>query len=194
MALIPGALQFGARVERGTPLVLPREKSPHGATVIKAGHPLILVSGQEVAVPTTSGGLISSAAGGATKIWGFSLQDETAAYAADLPTGFATMPKIYFNANRGGYENIQTLPADGKTIFSLAVVSGQTVAQTLIGNTYGIRYDSTLNQITGIDPSNTSLGLALIVAIRPGDEGKTDGTGQVDFIVPDAKSQYLQGV
>jgi hypothetical protein len=190
MALIPGALQFGARVEYGTPLVLPRERSPHSTEVIKAGHPLVNVSGQEVRVASNSGGNIG--APGQTKILGFSLQDQTSAYVSDLPTGFATMPIIYFNANRAGYENIQVLPADGKTIFSMAVKSGQTVAQTLIGNTYAIAWDDTLKQCT-INPGNTTVALARIVAIRPGDEGKTDGTGQVDFIVPDASSQYLSG-
>lgn len=190
MALIPGAVQFGARVEYGTPLVLPRENSPHSSEPIKAGHPLVNVSGQEVRVASNSGEHIGTPS--ELKILGFALQDETGAYTGDLPTGFATMPIIYFNGQRSGYENIQVLIADGKTIFSMAVISGQTVAQTLIGNTYSLHWNNTLKQVT-IDPGNTSVPLARIVAIRPGDEGTTDGTGQVDFIVPDAVSQYLSG-
>jgi hypothetical protein len=187
MALTTGAVQFGARVERGIPLVLPKMRSPFGAEEIKAGHPLVLVSGEGVKVALSAAGLITSA-----KIWGFALHDEIAAM-SELPAGFASMPKIYYNANRSGYENIQTLPADGKTIFSMAVISGETVLATLIGNTYDLAWDDTLKQVC-IDPGSTAVPLALIVGIRPGDVGKTDGDGQVDFIVPDAKSQYLQGV
>lgn len=187
MALIPGALQFGARVQRGTPLVLPRPRSPYNTAVIKAGHPLTLISGNQVQVASNSGGNIN-----ASKIWGFALQDENAASVSDLPTGFATMPKLYFNSVPSQFEDIQTLPADGNTIFSMAVISGQTVSAALVGNAYAFAWDNTNKQVT-INPANTALALATVIAIRPGDFGKTDGTGQVDFIVQDSKSQYLQG-
>lgn len=197
MSLVEGAAQFGARVLKGTPRVVPRERSPWGpqtSVVLKKGHPVQSISGTQVSLMQIHDTGTAQYMSGA-KFYGFMAQDENAQHSLDLPGGgaFATLTKIYYGVanNRSGFELCLVYPNDGVTVFSMAITSGQTVTRLLPGNTYSLKWDPTLEQVT-IDPSNTTYALATVIGVRPGDEGKTDGTGQVDFIVLDSKSQYLQ--
>lgn len=202
MALIEGSRLFGARLSSspGTPQALPYGQAPADTVIIKGGHPVVLASGTtggdtiQRATLSGTGSVTNSIVPGAivtnAKLLGFAAGDTYAADAADYGTfGIALNKTFVPNANGKPtlYELVNVFVADTATTFSMCIRSGQTVTQTLVGQTAGFFLETAPDQIV-LDPTLSANEIATITAINPNDEGKLGG--RVDFQLLSTARQF----
>lgn len=203
MALVPGSKLFGARLTSspGTPATLPYAKWPSDTVVIKGSHPVVLSSGttggnivRRVTLSGT-GSVTNSVVPGAVvtdaKILGFSAGDEYQAQVNDNGAfGIALFKTFLPNTNGfpGVLEQINAFVAGSETTFSMAIRSGQTVTQSLVGTTAGLFLETAPDQVVIDASSGAANKILTITAINPADEGKLGG--RVDFEVISTARQF----
>lgn len=179
MAINDGAKSFCASVERGVPLTLPYTQDPNDTEVIRVGSPVALSSGNTIRRAQVTSGVISE-----TKLLGFAANNPLGD--TSLGQEFSRLPLL---KDRHGRNQVLVYVIDGNTRFSMAVKSGVTGSEALVGTLCNFREEGTDEFV--IDTASTANQLALVTAVHPSDLGKN--APRLDFIVPLAKSSYLTG-
>lgn len=176
--MIEGLLNFQIRGEDpGVSAAYPYYRGDaDAASLYLDGTPLIVSSGNTVAIAATISGVITS-----TKILGFCATPD---HDPTLGVEFPQMPYIKDRNNR---QQVMVYRANGWREYSAAIASGQTLVESLIGTKCSFRQQGGTNQYV-IDPTATANQLITITGVFTEDLGKLGG--RVYFRVPGANSSF----
>lgn len=187
MAMNEGLAGFAANHPQHQPRTVPYSKAAADAVAIKAGHPVVLTAGATGGTVVRRGTVAADILATDTKILGFAAHDDHASASSDYDGfGIGSMVKIGIDMFGRGLELIQVYVADGETKFQGNLRSTIAVADSLVGQNAGLRYDAALDQFS-LDTGATTDYLTITEVFRE-DIGKLGG--RVVFQVLEANRQF----